>query len=295
MTVKAREELRITDDYVFGEVMRNERYCKELLEGVLDTPIDHIEIRHRQHDIRPNYSARGVRLDVYLQGSDGVAYDVEMQAATHAGFRRRLGYYRSILDVDAQDRGVDYENMKEVIVIFFTQFDPFGADCLRYDCTTMVEQTGEGLKDGSRIIVLNSKGAKGDVGPIVESFLAYMEDDKMQSSDLTREIDLEVNRLRANDDWYGDYMRYQLYVDEQVAIARNQAIREGHAEGLEQGLTEGRAQGLEQGLEQGKAAAEKLYAKLAQRLVELGRSDELPRALTDSEFRASLIEELALQ
>ena len=290
MAIKAREDLRITDDYVFGDVMNNPEICRELIEAVLGVPIDRIEFHHHQHDVRPTHSARGVRFDVFVKDSNGAAYDVEMQAAPQSGFSRRLGYYRSVLDVDAQSRGVDYENMKEVVVIFFTKFDLFHAGFKRYDCRTVIEQTGERLNDGTHLVILNSKGTKGEVNPIVSSFLEYMEDDKMQSSSLTRTIDNEINRLRANDDWYGDYMRYQLYVDEQVAMARNEAIREGQ----EIGLAQGREEGLVEGLAEGQAATEARYAQLAEKLVELGRGNELARALTDEAFRSALLAELGL-
>jgi hypothetical protein len=163
------------------------------------------------------------------------------------------------------------------------------------------------LRDGASIIVLNSKGESGTLSADVEAFLQYMEDATIQSNEYTRRVDAEVQRLCHDDDWYGAYMRYQLYVEEEVARARKRAIKEGReqglaqgrAEGLSQGLSEGRAQGLSQGLSQGRAegeeAARQRIGKLALALQEAGRQDELPAALTDADTTARLMAEFAIE
>lgn len=274
MAIKARKDLRITDDYMFGTVMLDMDICRELIEAVLGEPVSKVELSQRQRIVEPRRTGRGIRLDVYLSGSDGIAYDVEMQTSNHPGFERRLAYYRSALDIDAQGRGSEYDTMRGIVVIFFTTFDAFGAGFKRYDCETVVRQTGGVLKDDSRIVVLNSKGTSGEVDSRLDAFLGYMEDDRMQVDDITRRIDHEVRRLRESDDWYGEYMNFQLRIDE--------AIAEGRAEGRAQGLAEGRS------------SVEDLYARLAQALAERGRTDELAAALTDPELRAGLLEELGL-
>ena len=330
MAVKRRDELTITDNFVFGSVMQNEHICKELIEAVLGEPIERVAVHHSEHGVLPRLTGRGVRLDVYLRGQDGVAYDVEMQNAPEAGFERRLGYYRSALDVDAQGRGVDYEGMCDIIVIFFARFDPFDKGFRRYDCETRVLQANQRLNDGARIVVLNSKGTKGEVEGRVEAFLRYMEDAKMIGDSLTREVDAEVQRLRMSDDWYDAYMRYQLHVEEEAAKARRKAreegLAEGRAEGLEQGLAEGReqgraegreqgraegreqglaegreqglaegrAEGREQGLAEGAATEQELNRKLVDALQRLGRIDELSLAITNTEYRSRLLTELGL-
>lgn len=275
MAVKAREDLRITDDYMFGTVMLDTGICKELIEAVIGEPVAKVEIHARQHVIEPRLSSRGVRLDVYLQQSDGIAYDVEMQTIDHAGFQRRLGYYRSALDVDAQGRGSEYDKMRGIVLIFFTTFDPFGNGLKRYDCETMVTQTGEPLDDGSRIVVLSSKGTKGEVDPRIDAFLRYMEDATMQVDDFTRKVDRMVQELRSSDDWYGDYMNFQRRIEDAIA--------------------EGRARGRAEGRAEGRKAAEDLYGRLASTLEERGRGDELMRALTDATFRDQLLKEFGIE
>ena len=41
-------ELRISNDFLFGKVMRNQTVCKKLIELILDIQIDHIEYPENQ-------------------------------------------------------------------------------------------------------------------------------------------------------------------------------------------------------------------------------------------------------
>ena len=41
--IKRFEELEIQDDFMFGVIMRNPKYCKSILETVLNIKIGHIE------------------------------------------------------------------------------------------------------------------------------------------------------------------------------------------------------------------------------------------------------------
>lgn len=200
MAIKERDDLRITDDYMFGTVMLDMELCRELIEAVLGEPVSKVEPSARQRIVEPKRTGRGIRLDVYLAKSDGVAYDAEMQTCNRPGFERRVAYYRAALDIEAQSRGSAYDDMRGSVVIFFTTFDAFGAGLKRYGCETVVRQTGGLLGDDSRIVILNSKGTSGEVDRRLDAFLRYMEDDKMQDDDLTRRIDREVRRLRNSDD-----------------------------------------------------------------------------------------------
>ena len=75
------EEVTITNDFMFGKVMRNAEICKKLIETILDIEIDHIEYPEEQKTIDISVEARGVRLDVYVKDGAGSVYDIEMQAS----------------------------------------------------------------------------------------------------------------------------------------------------------------------------------------------------------------------
>ena len=61
--IKRFEELEIRDDFMFGVIMRNPKYCKPFLETVLNIKIGHIEYPKSQEIIDLSADAKGVRLD----------------------------------------------------------------------------------------------------------------------------------------------------------------------------------------------------------------------------------------
>ncbi len=46
--IKTWEELEITDDFLFGKVMRNPEICKRTIEAILNIEVDHIDYPEEQ-------------------------------------------------------------------------------------------------------------------------------------------------------------------------------------------------------------------------------------------------------
>ena len=67
MIEKAFEELQIKDDFMFGVIMRNPRFCKPFLERILNIRISYIEYPKSQETIDLSADAKSVRLDIYVE------------------------------------------------------------------------------------------------------------------------------------------------------------------------------------------------------------------------------------
>ena len=76
-TIKPVEELTFTDDFMFGYVLRDPEICKTLLETLLGIQIEYVEYPELQKSISSFYESKGVRLDVYIKGSNRV-FDIEI-------------------------------------------------------------------------------------------------------------------------------------------------------------------------------------------------------------------------
>ncbi|MBR0203317.1 MAG: hypothetical protein IJQ56_03015, partial [Synergistaceae bacterium] len=73
-------DLRLSDDFVFGTVMRNERFCRKFLEMVLpEIDIGKIVFAESQKSLQEGFDVRGVRFDVYSKSDSGKVYDIEIQ------------------------------------------------------------------------------------------------------------------------------------------------------------------------------------------------------------------------
>ena len=100
------EELRISNDFLFGKVMQNPELCKELLQRILpDLEIDHIEYPELQKSIKPDIDARSVRLDVYVKDEKEAVYDIEMQVSNTGELPKRSRYYQGMIDLQLIDKG----------------------------------------------------------------------------------------------------------------------------------------------------------------------------------------------
>ena len=96
---KPVEELTFTDDFMFGAVMKHKEICIGVLERLLHIKIDHIEYPKLQKHLKPFYTSKGVRLDVYVKDSNRV-FDVELQNRKFEALGKRTRYYQSMIDMD---------------------------------------------------------------------------------------------------------------------------------------------------------------------------------------------------
>ena len=71
---KKFEDLTISDDFMFGIVMRDPKYCKPFLETILNIKISRIEYPEDQKTINLSLDAKSIRLDVNCRISSGIKY-----------------------------------------------------------------------------------------------------------------------------------------------------------------------------------------------------------------------------
>ena len=128
---KPVEELTFTDDFIFGAVMKHKEICIGVLERLLHIKIDHIEYPKLQKHLKPFYTSKGVRLDVYVKDSNRV-FDVELQNREFEALGKRTRYYQSMIDMDNLMKGEDYSKLKESFVIFICTDDLFGKNRPQY-------------------------------------------------------------------------------------------------------------------------------------------------------------------
>ena len=70
---KKFKELTIKNNFMFGAVMCDENNCKELLEMILQVPIEHIEVS-KEKSIVYHPEQKGVRLDVYVKDENNTLF-----------------------------------------------------------------------------------------------------------------------------------------------------------------------------------------------------------------------------
>lgn len=259
---KKFEELEIKDDFMFGVIMRNPKYCKPFLETILDIKISRIEYPKSQETIDLSSDAKSVRLDVYVEDGKGTVYNIEMQTTGNKILPKRMRYYQGMIDLSILEKGDSYKNLKQSFVIFVCTFDLFGKGRHVYTFENRcIQDLSLSLGDDATKIVLNSKGTKDDISPEMKRLLNFI-DGKEPEDDFTKELAQAVQSVRDNEKWRLDYMTLQM----------------SYQEKFEQGLEQGKIESAVRMLKEGDLPIEKiaLYSGLThEQVIELGKKLQL--------------------
>ena len=164
-TITPLSQLPLSDDFMFGEVMRQPEVCQLFLECLLEKEIARIEYISKQEDLSDDVSGHGIRLDVYLNDAAGTHYDIEMQKTSSQGLERRIRYYQGGIDRRCLGKGLDYTDLPESYVIFVCDFDYYHAGLARYERMSCINGREEGLvvgreegrEEGIRVLVVTLK------------------------------------------------------------------------------------------------------------------------------------------
>jgi len=236
-TIKPVEELTFTDDFMFGYVLRDPEICKTLLETLLGIQIEHLEYPELQKSISSFYESKGVRLDVYIKGSNRV-FDIEIQNDFQLALPRRTRYYQSMIDMDDLLKGLDYSQLNDSFVIFVCQFDPFNADLPCYTFKNLcLENKNIELNDGTTKVIFNSSAYEKENNLEISAFLKYIKT-KVPTSNFTDRLHRLVEEHKLNNKFKNEYFAMNLH-DRDIT---RKAFQEGKDAGISQGLQQGAEQ-----------------------------------------------------
>lgn len=98
------KEIRITDNFMFATVMKNENICRPFIERMLGISVEKIEYLEREKDLRADPFSKGIRLDVYVKDSNRV-FTLEMQCSNRKDLSLRTRYYQGLQDISFLDKG----------------------------------------------------------------------------------------------------------------------------------------------------------------------------------------------
>ena len=229
------EDIGISDDFMFGTVMRNPEYCKPFLETVLGIQIEKIVYPSSQKVIDLTLDARSVRLDIYAADKNHTVYNIEMQNGHYANLPKRSRYYQGMVDLNILEKGNDYQCLRKSYIIFVCTFDLFGEGRHIYTFENRcIQNLDLALGDEATKIFLNTKGTADDVSEEMKNLLDYI-DGKLPSDTYTNALDEEVRRIRQNEDWRLDYMTLDMKFMEKYEEGKREGIEMGKQRGKELG------------------------------------------------------------
>ena len=245
---KAWEDLTITDDFMFSQVMKDEEICKEVVEMILGIKVGKIEFLTSQHEIEINPEAKSITLDVYLRDEKKII-NVELQNGHRLELPKRSRFYQAAADIDNTQPGGTYSQMKDNYVIFICTFDPFlqGKAFYRFENICMDCNPPLPLRDGTCKLFLNTMADDLTLlDPELKLFYDYIRKGKTDG-DLAKTIDNKIAGIKENIEVRGKYMTYTT----RIAEAKSEAFEDGFSAGEEHGIAIGEERGISLGITQG--------------------------------------------
>ena len=240
--MKDFKDLELKDDFMFGVIMSQEKYCRPFLEIVLDAEIEKLEYHESQTSIGHRPASKGIRADVYVRDEKHTVYDLEMQIRVDKKeLPKRTRYYQGVIDIGLLKSGADYSTLQKVYIIFVCTSDPFGYGLHRYTFENLCKEVpGLQLGDGGIKVFLNARGTENDVSGDLKNLLRYIATSE-PTDDFTKALDDAVREVKMDEKYNLEYIKQQI------------KAREIEQSGYERGV--------EQGIEQERERSEKLLAE----------------------------------
>lgn len=204
------EDLTIANNFIFYKVMHNNPdVCKELLEILLEFPIEKIEMS-QEEEIDIDFGSKGVRLDVYAKDAGGLkVYNIEMQASDTKELPERARYYQGVIDVDLLKSGQKYKDLKTSFIIFICVEDIFEKGLPKYTFENLCkEDTKIKLNDRAYKYFFISKNCDRILNKRQKAFLRMVTENKA-SDDFTSRIKSLVDDAKRNTQWRKQYMEWE--------------------------------------------------------------------------------------
>ena len=271
------DQITLKDDFMFFSVMSDKAFCKELLERILDIKIKKLVYVAGQDTKKDSYDGKGVRLDIYTEDSENTVYNVEMQAGKSTNLPKRSRFYQSAIDLNQLHAGMDYDALKNTIVIFICTFDVFKKDFLKYTFKNICMEDKElALNDATTKVFVNTTATLDDenLNSKLVSLIKYINSETI-TDEYTKKLDEAVRIKRRSADWRVKYMKYELNLLE--------SRREGEIEGERRGRIEGRIEGEEK------------LATLMNLLYREHRFEDIGRVASDKQYKEKLYKEYNIQ
>jgi len=207
---KKYEELTFNDDFMFCRILEEKpALCRELLELVLDHKVGELVSVNPQKPIEITANGKGVRFDVYAEGSDSEIYDIEMQNASVDSIAKRSRYSQGMIDLNLIKRGSHYSELNRSYVIYICRFNIYKEGELhKYSFRNLcLEDPRIELGDETDKIFLCAEGTSDDVSEKMQAFLSYIASGTPSDS-FTNELENEVKKARDHIQWRTEYMTF---------------------------------------------------------------------------------------
>ena len=272
MARRTVQELNLLDDFLFNAVLSypeiGEIFARELLRVIFQREFGELKVIPQKTYGGSDTDKHGARLDVYLEENldtgeliPSTVYDVEPNLNDDSldvkALPKRVRFYHSLIDARSLQSGADYQQLKNVIVIMITPYDPFGHDQKIYTIKNRIMELPDiPYEDGAHTLFLYTRGTEGEISEELQQLLQYMEHTTLEyaKNENLQKIHEMVEKVKDDREVSIEFMK--IFEREQMLIRQGQKMAQ---EELEKVLAE-KEQALKE-VERLKAELQKLQAQ----------------------------------
>lgn len=263
---------RLLDDEFMKRCFKDNIPAVECILRIIMEKKDLVVKTVRIEDTIPNLQGRGIRLDVHAIDANGKEYDIEVQRADKGASEKRARFNSSLLDLNSLKKGDKFAQLPETYVIFITEHDVLQFGLARYHIERMICETQTPFHDEEHIIYVNGAyEGNDDIGKLTHDFRSR-DAESMLLSPLKETV-----------------IRYKENPKEVTKMCKE----------LEDWLTEEKANGIAEGKAvgkiEGRAEGETRLATLLNKLMTLGRTQDITSALNNLTARQRLYQEFHIE
>ena len=255
------QQFNMTSDVFFCKVLEDRKACEEVIRIFLDNPGFTVREVKAQYSIR-NIENHSVVLDILAENTEGKLVNIEMQVRDEGDHQRRGRYYLASIDMSCLEKGVPYEALPDVYLIYITEKEFFQQNSGIYYVKRVLNERGTVVDNGIHEIYANLECRCENEA--IDELLSYMK--RSDSSYQTENFPNVVNKVRF--------------------------LKE-HKEGVESMckiMEEERSEGRKEGRREGSARINELNRKL----LKDGREADIIKSLEEPEYQERLLEEYHL-
>ena len=162
------QAMNLFDDIFTSVVFKDEGACLHLVRQLMQNPKLNI-IAFRTQDAIPMLISKSPRLDITAEDDKGTLYEIEIQRLEEPAPARRVRYYSSVMDSELLRKGVSYDKLPEVYLLYLSQKDiwqkgqtvykleqslRFGDELMPYENGLHTLYVNAAIDDGSNIAKL---------------------------------------------------------------------------------------------------------------------------------------------
>ena len=270
-------ELQLTNDYIFKRLFSkkgNEDILKDLLEGILEIPIEKVEVMQEVELERVDIKDKLGVLDIKAIINENTTVDIEMQIADEKNMIERTLYYWAGLYYTGLKRGQDYKLNNKVITINILMYNIFKKENYHTIATIRDNENNEKITDRLEIHFIElpkflkskEKGNKK-----LRQWLEFICNKRKGEVEMAVKENEKI--AKANQEWEylrGDEAEKRLaFLKEKWERDWNSNMHYAEETGMEKGMKKGMKEGRKEGVKEGKkeVAIKMLQEKIDEEII----------------------------